>query len=50
MKCFKFILMVFCLFQVIVVPGKEKSERFGFSLSKLNEGGSYQCLKATSQG
>jgi len=35
---------------VIVVPGKEKAERFGFSLSKLNEGGSFQCLKATSQG
>ena len=45
-----YVLIVYCFFQVIVVPGKEKAERFGFSLSKLNEGGSFQCLKATSQG
>ena len=43
------------LFQVIVVPkaaggnGKDKVERFGFSISNLEEG-SFQCLKSTCQG
>jgi len=41
---------------VIVVPkaaggnGKDKVERFGFSISNLEDGGSFQCLKSTCQG
>merc|ERR1712060_442389 len=35
---------------VVPKPGKEKPEKFVFSISNLEDGGSFQCLKSTPQG